>query len=828
MLCGMLLSALVALASLGAPSEDIVLRQVIAVERLGERRRSPVYTDGLEALLLVEEDFHPREGDTVRAASGDERTWASFEAGEDGWFRGAPFRGGWIFATIDVPAGGAWRLDAAGHSRVLVDGAPHFGDHYDLGTTRLPLALEAGEHRFLFRGGRGKLRAKLEPAPAPVYIEPKDLTQPDVLADEQELLWSGVIISNATPETVRGWRVVSRGEDGREYTSSLPPIHSSSFRKCPIGLHAPEAMGEGAEDYGYGLRLLDPEGTTVHTHELRLRVSLSSDKHVRTFVSEIDGSVQYFGVTPPRERTESPALVLSLHGAGVEARNQAGCYRQRDWGYLVAPTNRRSFGFDWEDWGRLDALEVLEQAERRFGTDERRTYLTGHSMGGHGTWQLGAHFPDRFAAIAPSAGWRDFWSYGGAGSFPDTDPVGVHLNRAMNASRTLLLEKNYLQSGIYLLHGDNDQTVRVKEARAMRENLAGFHPNFAYYEKSGAGHWWGNQCMDWPPLFEFLKQNSLPDPSRVSDVEFSTINPAISSRCQWFVVESQERSMEPSHIRASLDAKERTVDIELENVQRFQLDLSLLSRDAEGVEPFLSVGEPLTLRIGEEELRVDHDQAEEPIIVERVGSTWSVSSLVPEGVKTPERSGPFKLALRHRMVFVYGTGGSAAENRWAFDKARYDHETWRYRGNGSVDVVADRDFDAGAYVDRGVVLYGNRDTNQAFGQVLDTEAFELAQGYVRVGDDALEGDQFGMLAIYPRKDSERASVAVVGGTGLVGSRITTYLPYFFSGVGYPDWIVFGPEFLERGLEGVRASGYFDPSWNPGESVWRQARVKSPR
>ena len=614
--------------------------------------------------------------------------------------------------------------------------------------------------------------------------------------------------------------MISRGDDGREHTSSLPPIHSSSFRKCRIGLHSPQALREGAKNYGYTLRLLDPQGNTVHTHDLKLRASVSSDKHVRTFVSEIDGSVQYFGVTPPRERPENPALVLSLHGAGVEARTQAGCYRQRDWSYLVAPTNRRSFGFDWEDWGRLDALEVLEQAERRFRTDGRRTYLTGHSMGGHGTWQLGAHFPDRFAAIAPSAGWRDFWSYGGAGSFPDTDPVGVHLNRAMNASRTLLLEKNYLQSGIYLLHGDNDQTVRVKEARAMRESLAGFHPNFAYYEKSGAGHWWGNQCMDWPPLFEFLKQNTLPDPSRVSDVEFSTINPAISSRCQWFVVEAQEHSMEPSHIRASLNAKERTVDIELENVHRFRLDLERLSKALEGEEPYLSVGEPLTLRIGEEELRVVHDRAEEPIVVAREGPKWNVSSLVPEGVKTPERNGPFKCALRHRMVFVYGTGGSEAENRWAFDKARYDHETWRYRGNGSVDIVADRDFEARSYADRGVVLYGNRDTNSAFDQVLDTEAFELARGIVRVGDDALEGDQFGMLATYPRKDSRLASVAVVGGTGLVGSRITTYLPYFFSGVGYPDWIVFGPEFLERGLEGIRASGYFDPIWNPGESVWR--------
>jgi hypothetical protein len=34
-------------------------------------------------------------------------------------------------------------------------------------------------------------------------------------------------------------------------------------------------------------------------------------------------------------------------------------------------------------------------------------------------------------------------------------------------------------------------------------------------------------------------------------------------------------------------------------------------------------------------------------------------------------------------------------------------------GNGSIDIVADADFDAKAFSDRSVILYGNRDTNSA-------------------------------------------------------------------------------------------------------------------
>ena len=47
------------------------------------------------------------------------------------------------------------------------------------------------------------------------------------------------------------------------------------------------------------------------------------------------------------------------------------------------------------------------------GADPDRIYLTGHSMGGHGTWHLAANDPDRWAAIAPSAGWISFDTYGG-------------------------------------------------------------------------------------------------------------------------------------------------------------------------------------------------------------------------------------------------------------------------------------------------------------------------------------------------------------------------------------------------------------------------------
>jgi hypothetical protein len=104
--------------------------------------------------------------------------------------------------------------------------------------------------------------------------------------------------------------------------------------------------------------------------------------HKRTFRSEIDGSVQYYAVNPAQNPDPEfkPAFVLTVHRASLEAVNQAGSYQNKTWTNIVAPTNKRPYGFDWEDWGRLDPLEAMEDFTRRYPSDPERVYLTGHSI----------------------------------------------------------------------------------------------------------------------------------------------------------------------------------------------------------------------------------------------------------------------------------------------------------------------------------------------------------------------------------------------------------------------------------------------------------------
>jgi hypothetical protein len=144
-----------------------------------------------------------------------------------------------------------------------------------------------------------------------------------------------------------------------------------------------------------------------------------------------------------------------------------------------------------------------------------------------------------------------------------------------------------------------------------------------------------------------------------------------------------------------------------------------------------------------------------------------------------------------------------------------------------VDLVADAAFckegigRGTAFTDRNVILYGNKDTNSAWSELLPHGSVQVTRGKVSVGNRELSGDDLAVLFIAPRPDSDIASVGVVAGTGLIGMRLTERVPYFVSGVALPDLTILGSEMLTNGINGVRAAGFFGLDWRPesGEIIW---------
>ncbi|MBN1348272.1 prolyl oligopeptidase family serine peptidase [candidate division KSB1 bacterium] len=812
-------------------SDAIVLKEALVLKFPDKYRYAVLPVDPIELQMVSGTWSMPLAGDRVKFDAEETSTWESVIADEDGWFRGKSFGGGYACLSYQTDAPQLLILEGMTHEMVYVNGKPRAGNRYQYAEefeswapkfnySLLPVEMKKGINNLLFRCNRGQLKVKLHKQDSMVFFNSNDLTVPDLIIGESTADWAAIVIVNATESALKNCTISAALESNPPTLITAPVIQPMTIRK--IGFRVKGQPQHEKGEIQVRLKLIDVSGKiNLAETTLILRSVHPHETHRCTFISGVDGSVQYYAVNPARgEKSEEPkALFLSLHGASVEAINQVNAYDAKTWGHIVAPTNRRPYGFNWEDWGRLDGLEVLAIAQQKFNIDPDRIYLTGHSMGGHGTWQFGAMYPDQFAAIGPSAGWISFWSYGVRESFENSNPVENMLTRASLPSNPLALADNYRQHGVYILHGSEDDNVPAEESRQMVAHLEKSHIDFVYHEEKGAGHWWdysdapGADCVDWAPLFDFFARHARPGKTRLRQVDFMTVNPGISATCNWVTIENQIEQLKISSVSLRYDPGVQRVTGSTQNVSRLALEVC-------DVDPEKTI----TVEIDSQtttEILLPRDASK--IWLERRNGLWKLSSQPALSEKGPHRYGTFKDAFRNRFMFVVGTKGSKQENQWALNKARFDAEWFWYQGNGSIDIIADVDFDPSADVDRGIILYGNAHTNAAWQALLGDSPVQVRKGIVQIGERKLRGDDLACLFIRPRPGSDIACVAAVSGTGLVGMRLTDRRRYLSPGYAHPDCIVYSPEILRKGSAGVRAAGFFGNDWRvaSGDFVWNE-------
>ncbi len=809
----MIASLLAAFAAVQTPD----FAQGLAIQGVSRSARFAFSTDKVQALMASGQFAEPKLDGEIASPTGQARKWTVIKAKDNGAYDQGAFGGGYAYFTVSRESDGVEVLEALGHGMVYVNGEPRMGDVYGNGYAKIPVALHKGTNTFLFTSGRGDLRARLTKPSSTAVFNLADVTLPDLVVGKPSAsYWAGLIVLNTSLRMRPDLTLRYRFGDQAWSEVPLPALAPMSATKVPVQFTAPAFAQAGNQEMT--VAIVEP-GKLLDLQRVALRVREAKQTRKVTFLSEIDGSVQYYALNPAQTDGDGKALVLTLHGAGVEGIGQADAYRGKDWANIVAATNRRPFGFDWEDWGRKDMREVLDLAKLSLKPDEQQIYLTGHSMGGHGTWQNGVTYPGEFAAIAPSAGWASFFSYTGAPRQSPDDPVDEMFARAQNPSDTVALKENYRNLDLYILHGDADDNVPVREARNMKAELEKMNKTFLYHEQPGAGHWWGNECVDWPPIFEMFQKTKRPKTPELDKVAFSTFNPSISSKYYWITVERQDIPVALSSVQFERQATK--IVGTTKNVAALSIDPVVIDKSMN----------PYIIEIDGSRVPVETPGlGKAPIYLEKVESGWQLAKTSFDIGKSSKRFGPFKEAFNHRMVFVYGTKGTDEENAWAFGKARYDAEQWWYRGNGYVALMSDDEFnrsDIRNDADRSVIVYGNATTNSVWERFLGNSPIQVKKGSLAAGAKTLKGAGYAALFCRPREGSAVAMIGAVGGTGLEAMKSTDRIAYFTSGTGYPDWCVFTKDVWTKGLAGVLGAGYFDSSWQLTSrmAAWRAAEGK---
>ncbi len=160
--------------------------------------------------------------------------------------------------------------------------------------------------------------------------------------------------------------------------------------------------------------------------------------------------------------------------------------------------------------GDTDILTVIAMAKKYFSVDEDRVYLTGDSMGGWGTWNVGTRHPGLFAAIAPVYGGADYHS-----QVPEAELAKLSdLERLrFEKQSSWAMADCLLNVPIFVHHGDVDKTVSVDYSRYGVRMIQRWGYDIRYQEIPGRGHEAldiMNDNIEW-----FLQHRRNPDPLHV-------------------------------------------------------------------------------------------------------------------------------------------------------------------------------------------------------------------------------------------------------------------------------------------------------------------------
>jgi predicted esterase len=592
-------------------------------------------------------------------------------------------------------------------------------------------------------------------------------------------------------------------------------------------------------------------GGESHSRDLPLRVRGSDEKKFQTsFVSEYDGSVQVFSVTEPTnpDADGSFELIVTLHGANVPSINQAGAYVQREDTYVVAPNSRGPANYDHENIGRLEDLEVLEEMKSRYDIDESKVYLTGHSMGGHGTWHVGLTHSDEFAAIAPSAGWFDFKHY--VMEPFDRDVLYTHpqlrsvKETADYESKVLHKTENAADGTVpvFALHGGQDHSVVSMHPRTAIRSLANRglevhgevgerHPNpnpgavdAAFLEVPGQGHWWdagigpGNDGVNHPDMMSFLRSAS--NPSFPEEVHFVTANLGVEHKKYWVGVFEQKTEYAPTRVHAELT--DDGVEVQTENVSKVVFDLRIADGVGFGSQLQMSHGDDSVELSGETDgLDEWVDGFERPVVVDLEEMTVidSVGNQTngPRKRPSPRHYGTLRSVHYQPYRLVYGTQGTDEQTAINRNLANLRSHRLNERAAAPATVVPDTAVDADTMANYNLVLFGEAGTNAVSESLRDGLPIDVEDGAVVVDGRRHEGE-FGVEYVYPNPEAPDQMVQIAAGTTTDGLRLTgghNFVPTF---VGTPDYLVYDGGWQFERYNAAVAAGFFDTDWEFSEAT----------
>ena len=562
---------------------------------------------------------------------------------------------------------------------------------------------------------------------------------------------------------------------------------------------------------------------------------------VRGFVSKIDGSVQPYGLVIPEsylfDSSRPIAADLWFHGRGetlseVNFLNQrqanAGVFKPES-AIMIHPYGRYSNANKFA--GEVDALEALAAAQREYAIDSDRVSVRGFSMGGASTWQLAVHYPGRWAAANPGAGfsetpdflqtfqqetltpfwwekklWRWYDAIDWAGNLRHCPTVAYsgELDRQKQAADIMALALRRHDLGLVHLIGPKTQhRYQPEVARDVESRLRDF---------SQAG------------------RERVP-----RQIEFTTYTLRYPSM-RWVTIDGLEEHWEPGVFKAQL--LQDSIVIDPQGITGFTLDFK------PGEFPFRVL--PTIKIISDENLTArvqtfdSSDFQDAPLMTdrswsvsfERVAERWQPVSNRRKNAaqlkKRPGLQGPIDDALMGSFLFVRPTGTSEfiSVADWADSEMNRAIEHWRRHFRGHARVKDDVDVTEEDVANHHLILWGTPDSNRVWETIADKLPIQLSEGQWKVGDRSFTAKSHVPVMIYPNPLNARRYVVT---NSSFTFRDYAYLNNARQVPMLPDWAMVDLSVPPGNVWPGRIvlADFFDESWEVKLPIREPVKVKPP-
>ena len=410
-------------------------------------------------------------------------------------------------------------------------------------------------------------------------------------------------------------------------------------------------------------------------------------------------------------------------------------------------------------------------------------------MGGMGAWTIGAHYPDRFAAVLAMSSRSDFYMWK---EIAPESIAGFKRKLAEQEFGANLL-CNYLHVPAFLIHGNADFGIPVEQSRTMYARLKERGMDAQYVELDGEGHFWFyRETEARPDLVEWLKTRKRVSAPRLITYRTYTLK---YNRAYWAEILAIDDWGKAAEITCEISEDGAALDVKTENVQCLRL-----------APPKGLVKDAAALKVKWNGAEVAAQPDKEGRLT--LGSLGAGAALL----KTRELCGSVREGFAGPFLMVHG--GEATESRALALKVATD---WVVFAKGVPQVVPAEAVNEAAAKRYNLFLLGTPEENPITRRIMPRLPIQVRDGSIEVGGRKYDAKKYGLWMIYPNPEAPDRYVVINCGAHW-GRGVPENHKYDM----LPDFIVYADQKADDKTESDAhvCAGFFDQNWRLDErSTW---------